>query len=166
MMQTRGITLLLSVFVMGIALTVAVGIFNIFLGELSIGIEMSKSTVAFVAADSGGECALYWDRQANSFATSTGSGSNNITCGGSIFNVGGWESCEPSDCVSANDGKNGSSMFTFNFSNSSCAEVTVDKTYDATNRLTTTITSLGKNNCLAGAPRVVERGVELKFSRP
>lgn len=166
MMQHRGITLLLSVFIMGIALTVAVGIFNIFLGELLLAGESSKSIAAFFAADAGNECALYWDRKVNSFTTSNGPGSNSINCGGSAFNVGGWDSCTPTACTRADEGKDGSSTFVVSLSNGSCAEVTVEKTHNVSNQLLTSITSLGRNDCLPGAPRVVERGLEVRFIRP
>lgn len=139
-MKKRGVTLLLAIFISTLALTLGLGIFTIIFGELSISIIYKESLEAFYAADSGMECALFWDIKQQSFSTST---SNSISCAGSTFSVGG----------------SSLSVFNLNLPNNSCAHVRVQKT-----GLETIITSLGENiACGLTGPRTVQRGLEVKY---
>lgn len=135
----NGITLLLAVFTSSLILTIGMGIFTILLGQIGFSSTAKESLLAFYAADSGVECAIFWDTQNNSFSTPT---SSSISCDGESFNVGG-----PS----------GFSRFTINFNDGSCAEVEVTKGAD------TTITSLGKNICAAGSAKTLQRGLRVNY---
>jgi len=85
--KNKGFTLLISVLVSGVLLAIALAIFNITIKEILLSSSGRDSQFAFYAADSGTECALYWDLQNNSFSTSTAS---SITCNGTaIPSVGG-----------------------------------------------------------------------------
>lgn len=134
----KGVTLLLAVFISSIALAMSLGIFIIIFGELGISGTAKESMVALYAADSGVECALYWDIKQQAF-----SGQSSISCAGSAFTVGQSEL----------------SVFDLNFSNDSCAHVQVRKTGQKT-----IITSLGENiACGASSHRTVQRGLEVKY---
>ncbi|QQG42536.1 MAG: hypothetical protein HYW15_03470 [Candidatus Giovannonibacteria bacterium] len=136
----KGVTLLLAVFISTIALALGLGIFTIIFGELGIAGTAKESLVALYAADSGVECALYWDIKRQAFSTST---SNSISCAGNTVTVGG----------------SALSVFDLNFSNDSCAHMRVQKAGSET-----IITSLGENvACGASSPRTVQRGLEVKY---
>ena len=83
----RGFTLLLAVLISGVLLSIGLAIFNITIKELLLSSSGRDSQFAFYAADSGTECALYWEQKGGGFSTSTASA---ISCNGlNIPNVGG-----------------------------------------------------------------------------
>jgi len=85
--RKKGFTLMMAVLVAGILLAIGLAIFNITIKELQISSSGRDSQFAFYAADSGIECALYWDQKQDSFASSTPS---TIVCNGvGIPNMGG-----------------------------------------------------------------------------
>src|SRR3989344_4229619 len=57
----RGFTLLFAMIISSIVLSIGLGIFNIALKELVLSSAARESQFAFFAADTGTECALYWD---------------------------------------------------------------------------------------------------------
>ena len=155
-----GFTLLLTLLFVSLTLSIGLGVATLIIGEIGLSGSARESQLAFYAADSGVECALYWDKPLinEKFATSTGPGSNTITCAGNSVNVGGWDSCVPV-CTSSGQSKGGRSSFFLSFgSGKPCVDVTVKKNIDAT----TVITSLGHNTCVSGARRV-ERGLEVSY---
>ena len=99
------------------------------------------SHFAFYAADSGSECALYWDVKGKAFSTTT---TSSIECNRQIIeNMGGGSI----------------STFTLNFlPDTYCAEVTVEK--DGEN---TIIESRGYNTCDENSRRRVERGIRVRY---
>lgn len=85
--REKGFILLLSVIIAGILLSVGLAIFNITVKEILLSSSGRDSQFAFYAADSGVECALYWEQKGGGFSTST---AGTISCNGSsISNVGG-----------------------------------------------------------------------------
>lgn len=138
MIQKKGITLLLAVFVSSLTLTLGMGIFTLLFSEVEFSGTAKESVLAFYAADSGIECALYWDIQQNAFATSS---TSSINCDDDSFVVGG-----PS----------GFSRFTISFNDNSCATVEVTKSTD------TTIVSQGKNFC-TNSSKTVQRGLRVNY---
>jgi len=60
-LYNRGIALFVAVLTAGIALAIGAGVMNITLKELKLSLLGRESTEAFFAADTGFECALYWD---------------------------------------------------------------------------------------------------------
>ncbi len=143
-MKKQGVTLLLAIFIGSLALTLGIGVFTLLYGELGFSGTSKDSLVAFFAADSGIECALYWDIRQNAFSTST---TATITCDNDTATVGG---------------ASGFSSFVVAFSDGSCATVTVSKGGGLT-----TITSLGQNtgdsSCRSQSTRVVQRGLEVSY---
>ncbi len=70
--QERGFAMLFAVLVSSVLLSIGISIFNLTVKDLLLSSSGRESQFAFYAADTGVECALYWDfRGANVFATST-----------------------------------------------------------------------------------------------
>lgn len=85
--RKKGFTLLIAVLVSGVLLAISLAIFNITIKELLLSSSGRDSQFAFYAADSGAECALYWDQKGGAFSTST---PGTVSCNGSnISGVGG-----------------------------------------------------------------------------
>lgn len=152
--DSAGFTLLLAVLVAGLLLSIGLAIFNITIKELLLASIGRESQFAFYAADTGTECALYWDLQEDAFATSTGS---QISCGGQIAVVPGTD--DP-----ATVGGNGfgvASVFQIDFAPEPyCATVAVTKFEDPSR---TTVESRGFNSCDTGNPRRVERAIRVQY---
>lgn len=146
----KGITLLLAVFVSSLALTLGLGIFTLLFSEIEFSGTAKESLIAFYAADSGIECAIFWDIEhpglsQSAFATSSDS---SIICNGITKGGAG----DPSCC----GGPGGFSRFTIPFSDGSCftAEITKDSN--------TIIESQGKNIC-ADSAKTVQRGLRVNY---
>jgi hypothetical protein len=137
----KGFTLLLAVLISSLLLTIGLSIFNIAFKELTLSSSARESVSAFYAADSGAECALFWDIQQNSFENN-----KEILCEGQSFDMAGTG--------------NGSWSFTLdNFTNGeSCSVVTVVKDEEKT-----TIQSRGYNTCNTSNPRRVERAIRITY---
>lgn len=148
--QKKGITLLLAMLISSTASLLGLGIFMIVYGELGISTAAKESQIAFYAADSGIECALYADVMLNSFSTSTPA--TDINCNGT-----------PVTLQSASDGVGGVT-FRFNFTvmpGRSCATVTAMKLGSGK----TVIDSFGENvpDCTTSNARVIQRGLEIMY---
>jgi Tfp pilus assembly protein PilX len=155
MKREQGITLLISLIITGTLLLVATAIANIALKQATIAASGRESQYAFYAADSGAECALYWDVKnptgISAFATST---VTTINCNQNLSN--------PSNPTPTSVGgsMSGVSTFTLKFlPDTFCAVVTVTKDNDGT----TKIESLGYNTCDTTNPRRVERAVRVTY---
>lgn len=87
--KSRGFALLFSVLIASLLLTIGLSIFSIALKELSISTASRQSVYAFYAADSGRECAFYWDIKRgeipNLFDENNQDGQ--ITCGQNSINI-------------------------------------------------------------------------------
>lgn len=138
-MITKGFTLLFALIFVAASLAIGIGSSTLVLGQLRLSGSGRNSQFAFYAADSAAECAIYWDRSADKFSTSTASA---IDCSGqSGIPVGGASV----------------SSFSLQFANGSCATVEVNKS----NPAETVITSIGQNPC--SGSRKVERGLEIRY---
>jgi len=81
--ESKGFTLLLAALVASIVLSIGAAIFSIALKQVSLASTGKNSQFAFYAADSGAECALYWDIRNNGFASSSiSSVPGTVTCSG------------------------------------------------------------------------------------
>lgn len=141
--NNAGFALLMASLLSTLMLSIGTAVFNLSLKELILSSGGRESQFAFYAADTGTECALYWDLKENSFATSS---TSNINCNEQLIeNVGGGLT----------------STFTFTLSpDPYCAIVTVTKNNDMTE---TTIESRGYNTCDTSNQRRVERGVRVSY---
>lgn len=68
----RGFTLLLAALIASLLLMLGAATFELARKEVLLSSLGRDSQFAFYAADSGAECALYWDMRFNAFASSTG----------------------------------------------------------------------------------------------
>lgn len=85
----KGSILFIAVTIAALVLTIAVAIVRIVERELSLAFLTKESQIALYAADSGVECALFWDQDREFFATSTDSVTGAIApaiamCGGQV----------------------------------------------------------------------------------
>lgn len=181
----RGFTLLFAVLVSIMILAVGASIINIALKQVILSGSGRESQFAFYAANTGLECALYWDLNGtivddngNAEYVFPPPGSNrrddveNINCSGTNLDSGephlqsytldGWNITDPDQTVFRIAISNDLSDFD---STLYCAEVTVAKEVDASGSITTTITSQGLNTCEPdNNPRAVQRGLVLRYN--
>lgn len=148
----KGFTLFIALVMMGTLLLIASAVVTIAVKQSFISTSGRESQHAFYAADTGIECALYWDVKnpsgASAFSTTTGSTifcnkdannqNNQWVVGGSYVSV----------------------INRINFlPDPFCAVVTVTKGVNGS----TQIDSLGYNTCDPGSSRRVERAVRASY---
>lgn len=150
----RGFTLLISVLVGSILIALGSAIFNLVSKEIILSSSGRESQFAFFAADTGIECALYWDIKHNAFVSE--SPLTDVACGGAPATL------------TRTAGHNGSSptlttTFTFSLNSGAanpCAAVTVLKTTVPTS---TVIASQGYNTCITTNPLRLERAIRVQY---
>lgn len=162
----KGFSILFAIITTSVLLVVSFVISNIAYKQLVISNINEQSQYAFYAANSGIECATYWDLEDSSlsrFATST---PGTIVCGGTTISTGSQTvNTVPSQSSRIGGGGNGNptSIFMFNINaTGACAIVTVTKSYSGST-LQTAIRSKGYNTCDVNHPRRVERGIDLNY---
>lgn len=140
--NAAGFTLLLAALAGSLLFSAGIAIANIALRELALSSAGRESQFAFYAADTGAECALYWDRQKSIFDGSPDS----FTCAG--------RNITPSQSGTK-------ASFTVKLADAAgapCAVVEVDKA-DRTK-----IESRGRNDCGTGDnPARVERAIRVTY---
>ncbi|MFA7216406.1 MAG: pilus assembly PilX N-terminal domain-containing protein [Candidatus Paceibacterota bacterium] len=163
--RNEGFTLLISIITTSILLLVSFVVINISLKQLIITYTGQASQQAFYAADSGIECAFFWDVKnpenpgVSAFATTS---PGIIRCNSQTILTSS-QTVPTNPSQSSRIGGGGSSqpnsIFYLTFSNGSCVIVTVIK--DPSGQ--TTIKSRGYNTCDLSASRRFERGTELIY---
>lgn len=163
-MNKKGVTLLLAVLVSSIALSVGIGIFSLLFSEIQISGSAKDSVTAFYAADSGLECAIYWELLENkgylpSSPFASGSGAS-ITCNGTSYS--GMGSC-PSGSPCTGDFAPQYSDYGIN----SCAHVTVEKEDMGGGYIQTRLISGGENRSQCDTSptslKTLQQGLEVIF---
>lgn len=147
----QGFTLFIAIVVTGVVLLVATSIISLAFKQSLISNSGKESQVAFYAADTAMECALYWDVHnltgESAFATST---TSTVTCNQDANNTGNQWTV---------GGSSVSTMSNITFlPEAFCATVTVTKNANGT----TLIEAKGYNTCAASARRV-ERAVRASY---
>ena len=166
-----------------LALAVGLAIYDLTIREISLSAMASQSQYAIYAADSGLECALYWDAKApplggvpSVFGTSSAStwGGSPISCSGQdittqgppAIDVARYPGCVSSAWCTLPGPTASSATTTFSISYGTgqpCAVVQVGKSAGAGGVTYTYIVSRGYNTCTAsGAPRV-ERTLQANY---
>jgi hypothetical protein len=160
----KGFALLVSIITTSILLIISFVVVNIALKQLIISSSYEASQYAFYVADSGVECAMYWDLKnptnptISAFATST---PGSVTCNGQTVTTGSQTvPTIPTQSSQIGGGGVGNpiSIFSITFGNS-CAIIIVTKNANGTTR----IDSHGYNTCSSSAPRRYERGVTTTY---
>ena len=138
-----GFTLFITLVVLSIVLVASLGIADIIVRDAALSRIGKDSQFALYAADTGAECALYWDIQQGPLPTTRPP--KNASCAGTAVQMGG----------------SNSSNFWFNLPNGSCARVNINLTGPKT------YTSRGYNisgsNCDSTSLRKVERTLKLTY---
>lgn len=145
----KGFVLLYAVLIMGLLLALTFSITNITIKERKLSRFSEESFSAFFAAESGMECALYWDLKDDESwfrYDPTEPGGRDITCNGQTFRVGKEES-----------GVDEMTIVFPDFSNSSV--VVVDKSVPGN----TSLLSSGYNVVDSTVGSGVERGISVKY---
>jgi hypothetical protein len=174
----RGFTIFFAVLVASLALAVGLVIYDLLNRSLALSQVAKQSQYAIYAADSGAECALYWDLKFNTlvpgdsdgsaFATSsltasgdTGAGltlpcnSQNIVGGSAPLSLA-WD-----DTVRTSNAATTTFWFSATTTTSGpCVKVEVSK---SGNHPQTTIISHGFNTCTANAPLRLERSLQVSY---
>jgi len=150
--NNNGFTLFVSIVIMGTVLLIATGVVSLAVKQAFISSAGKESQNAFYAADTGVECALFWDIHnpsgVSAFGTSTASSiycNNDVSNPDNQWTVGGAYT-STIDYISFNP-------------DPYCAVVTVTKGVDGS----TTIESKGYNTCDSSNPRRVERAVRAVY---
>lgn len=178
--KSKGFALLFAVLTASLLLSIGLSIFSLTIKEISLSSYSRESQFSFYAADSGAECALYWDLKGNSttngtFATSSTYGGvvpYQITCGNQTVALTiVTPPLGPAPTATA-------ASTTFNMllndtggSQIYCAVVTVAKSPNALspNLSDTIIDSRGYNVCnssgvpIWGNPNLVERALDVYY---
>ena len=174
--KKRGFTVFFAVLVASLALAIGIAIYDLLLRELELSRAATESQYAIYAADTGAECALYWDlnfaevgdTDQSAFATSSETDAGDVAQIGEAF-------CNGQDIVAAAvgswpqlaDGSSATTVFEVLLVDGDdtgpCAVVTVEKnTEDPGDPPETKITSHGRNTCVAG-PGQLERSLEVNY---
>jgi Tfp pilus assembly protein PilX len=82
-----GFALLFAVLTASLLLTIGLSIFGISFKELTISTAARESQVAFYAADSARECALYWDVKKGDFPACLNSGCTQMTAPANVTSL-------------------------------------------------------------------------------
>jgi len=155
----RGFILAFSVLISGLVLTMGLGIFNIALKELILSSASRDSQLAFYAADTGTECALYWDIKKSSFATTSLPTASGIFCLGS--DVTGLPQWNTSFMGSPGLETGSITNFRINFYESpACADIMITKDFTIPE---TVIESRGYNTCDVDSTKRLERGMKVSY---
>lgn len=142
-----GFTLLFAALAGSLLFSVGIAIANLAIRELALSSAGRESQFAFYAADSGAECALYWDIQGKRFPSVPGSSPAPINCNAASVALS----------VTAISG-GARTAFTLPLRDTACAEVLVSKT------TATLIESRGRNDCGTGDnPARVERAIRVRY---
>ena len=175
----KGFTLLFSVLLITLILAVGASIINVALKETILSGVGRESQYAFYAANTGIECAMYWDRLStlgdgiqfeNKYVFATSSASqeigdmSSIKCADNVISDveladgNGWDRDLGASSATTTFGINIPGRTT------SCAFVSVSKVFDSLEDVTlTSITSRGYNTCDKTNPRRIERGLQLFY---
>ena len=189
----RGFTLLFAVLVSSLVLAIGLSIANLTLKEVKLSGAGRESEFAFYAADTGSECALYWDIKGyNVFATSAdslasppvgpvGCVGEDIVTGdststpGVLVNADGinaipWNICTGSTCTDGSANPDVPSQYTATttfeilFPEGYCAVVKVGKNYNTSDGSEfTDIDSRGYNTCNPASGLRTERGFQVTY---
>jgi hypothetical protein len=176
--QHKGFTIFFATLVASLALAIGLAIYDITFRQLDLSLTVVQSEYAIYAADTGAECALYWDAHytsstnSSAFATSSTSGypTSGIVCG--TFDVAA-HGTPPATYVAqdatwtqwavTSNANAATTTFTLTFPNYSyCEKVEVAKYANGSGSVSTTILSHGYNTCITGSKIQLER--ELKVS--
>ncbi len=180
----KGFALLFAVLTSSVLLAIGVSIFNLTVKELALSASGRESQFSFYAADTGAECALYWDfKGTDVFATSTEGRTPSPSAPDCVDTQG--QAAQTIDvttfptAIIAHTPTSATTRFSLSIPNTDinglpapyCATVTVTKTYNSsTGAIDTSIDSRGYNVgsisnglCQSTDPNRVERALKVTY---
>lgn len=176
--MNRGFTIFFAMLVGSLALSVGFAIYDLTVREIDLSAAATQSQFAIYAADTGVECALYWDSKYGPDANATAFGTSTASTWGTAANCNGQNivanGTPPSPIVAPPAGWNAwtinasESVATTTFTLSLlpaepyCAVVQVGKATIG-GILYTTIISRGYNNCSTTGPARLERALRVSY---
>jgi hypothetical protein len=174
--KNRGFAMLFSVLVSSVLLSIGLSIFNITVKELVLSSSGRESQFAFYAADTGVECALYWDfKGLYVFATSTYDAPRDPANPDCVDSVGSNQNISITNYIGARTNTSAVTQFELTIPNIDangnsapyCAKVTVSKNsvdpLDPYAPIETTIDSRGYNTCDTSSVTRVERALSVTY---
>jgi hypothetical protein len=173
----KGFTIFFATLVASLALAIGIAIYDITIRQLALSSTVQQSEYAIYAADTGAECALYWDAKyggsGSAFATSSASAPpySGIVCGS--FDVAA-QGTPPTPFQTENsnwshwgvvaNASAATTTFSMTFPGVTyCATVQVGKTITGTGAISTTIYSHGYNTCAVNAQSQLERELRVSY---
>jgi hypothetical protein len=168
--KDRGFTILYAVLVGGLTLSIGLAVFNLTIRQLNLSAVGRESQFAFYAADSGVECAIYWDLTDPEFFAETSSevSKSPIPCGDRGTLTVTTLTVDP-----LNSPNTATTTFILKLDDPlisndppACALVTVGKYPNPLDpsRSSTIIESRGQNDCDSTNPTRVERALRLRYN--
>ncbi len=154
--KNKGFTLLIAMVTTSMLLLVSFVVVNIALEQLVLSNAATESQYAFYAADSGAECALYWDLKNGDTSAFDSATAGSITCNHQSISTGS-QSVPTIPAQSSVIGGSATSIFNLTFTKG-CAIVRVTKSGGITS-----VDSRGYNTCDTTSLRRFERGVTLSY---
>lgn len=192
MTYDRGFTIFFAMLVASLALAIGLSIYDLTVRELDLSSTATQSQYAVYAADTGAECALYWDAEEspaiNGIPSAFGTTSppkgkwaaSGVLCSTDASNasldvttlppppsdIALYPECSGNPgatwCIGA-AGNGATTTFSLSFSPQPyCAVVQVVKYTNPSGVLFTTVNSRGYNTCAVGATRV-ERTLQVSY---
>ncbi len=154
--SNKGFALLIAVVVSTIILTIAISIVNTAIAEVILASTVRNSLTSFYLADTGAECALFWDNIRGSFtdrsAFEPGAPTRIIECSGIRTSVEGGSNVQ---FWIRNDAQ----------LNAPCSQVTVESTPVDPSHDNVKINAWGFNTCDESSSKRVDRALEVKYGR-
>jgi hypothetical protein len=176
----KGFTLLIAILTSSLFLVIGATIFKIAYTQLTLSSIGKDSQAAFYSADTGAECALYWERKyypggddgsGSAFNVGDATGEPGIPSGGTAIDYANSNrqkivgaslptiQCLGGPIAIASKGTITNSAFNL-ITGRYCASVEVLKQYTG-GVVVTTVTSRGYNTCDTTNPRRVERTIQI-----
>ncbi len=165
----RGFTVFFAILVASLALAIGLAIYDITVRGLYLTTTATQSQYAIYAADTGAECALFWDAKWGGAGSAFGSTTNSTwpASGSGVF-------CNKQDISTLWDtSQKGATFATTTFTiqvsaqsqsiTTTCATVNVGKYKTPSGVSYTTIVSHGYNTCTPGARNQLERVFQINY---
>ena len=171
MPHERGFAMLFAVLVSSVLLSIGISIFNLTIKELVLSSSGRESQFAFYAADTGAECAIYWDfKGTNIFATSTDPRTpnpSNPSCvdSGGVPQVIDVTTVNPGGTygIISQNSNSAETQFTLNIPGSTNCTIVRVKKLTVSGLQTTRIDARGYNTCDTTDINRVERGLRVCY---
>jgi len=157
--RQNGFALLIAIVISTVVLTIGVSIINIALREVILASTVRNSLSGFYIADSGVECALYWDNVRGNFSMQSVFASGGDSSDASVIECNGNKvSISKAPIVEFR-------LVDLEDINKPCATISFQSNPSGPEKDKVILRSIGSNTCATSNPRRVERALEVKYNR-